>query len=29
MTRASIEHLYFERTHPSEVGNGRIGRALA
>lgn len=29
LTRAGIAHLYFESIHPSEDGNGRIGRAIA
>ena len=29
LTRAGIVHLYFESIHPFEVGNGRIGRAIA
>jgi len=29
LTRAGIAHLYFERIHPFEDGNGRIGRAIS
>jgi Fic family protein len=29
LTRAGIAHLYFESVHPSEDGNGRIGRAIS
>jgi Fic family protein len=29
LTRAGVGHLYFERIHPFEDGNGRVGRALA
>lgn len=29
LTRAGLNHLYFESIHPFEDGNGRLGRALA
>ncbi|NRP21802.1 Adenosine monophosphate-protein transferase SoFic [Ensifer adhaerens] len=29
LTRAGIGHIYFERIHPFEDGNGRLGRAIA
>ena len=29
LTRAGMAHLYFESIHPSEDGNGRVGRAVA
>ncbi len=29
IARAGIAHLYFETIHPFQVGNGRVGRAIA